>query len=625
MKKFYIFQKLVYLFLYFFLFFLFLHPVGGDGDYYHHLTAGKYIVTHHAFPFDDSFTFTTPGKDWINHSWLGGVTFYLLDSTFGPLGVSVFVSLVAVLTLLLLTSLLKSYRLPNSVTFPIVILSAAVLSTRWPSRPEIFAYPLVISILLIERLRERKPKLVLFYPLIILLWANLYGVSVLVGVILLAALMVRRFLADRFKILRSQWFFYISGIISLPLSLLNGYGVKSLFYIYYIREIGQKEMEWYGALKILTNAPYVYMLSFQYRFLIYLLFFGLIAVLAVINFKKLKNIPLETLLALSIFTPLFAFRQFPLAGVLSAPFLGLGFLALINTPFKKIANVSLFVIAGFAVAIAIWVNPPHIVSPGDYPAGLVPFIKNHSLQGNALNHPQDGGYLSYRLYPNIKIFADTRDELYLGTTIMEDYFGAIAEKRVLQVLEKYKVDIVIGDLSQGDAFKALFYSDTWAPVYIGGHYFVAVPRNIAQEKQIQTLDFLDPFSFSQAKEGREEEVLAFYEKLLKEDRATNDDKLAYSHALYSTKQYAKAIEILTGMKNSFGVRNVLFDMGKDYLTALSYLNLGNCTKAKEFLDKTNQGIKGAMLLTPSKKMPSPVARGYQIYNQTCTSGQIKLL
>lgn len=610
-------QKLLFSLFFFSLFFLFLHPVGGDGDFYHHINAGKDIIINHRLQYTDTFTFTASGKEWINHSWLSGVFFYLLDNAFGFHSISIVVALIAVVTLILFIRWLKSYNLSNVIIFFLTLFVAAVLSTRWPSRPEIFTYPFFISLLFLDRLRTRNPFLIFFYPLIILFWANLYGGGVIVGDMLIIIFMCKQFLVDRWKFNKSQKMFYIVSFVSLILSLANGYGLKSLFYLYFIKDISKTQLEWYGAIKLLSDAPYAYLLKAQYSILIYFIYLVLLVILVTIRFRRAWKFPFEAFLSLSIFVPLFAFRQFPLASIISAPLLGL----LLSHSTKPVINrVAIIAIASVAIAstiISIYINPPSFQQPTQYPSNLVSFMKNNNLKGNVLNDPQDGGFLSYYLYPTIHIYADTRDELYLGTNILGNYYNALAEGKIPQLLTKYKIDIVVGELSQGDAYEALFNSPNWVPVYIGGQYFVAIPRATAQKNHIAILNSIDPFSPTQAKKGDEVAAVNIYRNIALGKYALVDDQLRLAYALFSLKKYDETINALVKIQASQTPDNVLFNMSRDYLTGLAYLDKGDCDNAIKYFDKTNQGIKGIMLFTSSKTMPPLQERGYEYYNQHC--------
>src|SRR5260370_8863737 len=40
-----------------------------DTDTWWHLRSGDYILSQHAIPFTDPFSFTRSGQPWIDHSW----------------------------------------------------------------------------------------------------------------------------------------------------------------------------------------------------------------------------------------------------------------------------------------------------------------------------------------------------------------------------------------------------------------------------------------------------------------------------------------------------------------------------------------------------------------------------
>lgn len=597
---------------------LFLHPVGGDGDYYHHLNAGKDILATHHLPHLDTYTFTANGKEWVGHSWLSSVTFYLLDITIGPLGTSVFVAALAVLTLLLLYSWLKGYNFSNSVVLPLVLLAAGVFSLRWPSRPEILVYPFFLTLFLIEQARERYPRLVYLSPVVIFAWTNFYGAGVIVGVSLLCLFVAKQFILDRFTVARAQVSFYVTSVVAIVLSCLNGYGFKSLFYLFYIHEMTKTEMEWYGVIKLFSNASYSYMLSVQYHILIYFLIVGFFATLVIKARKKIIQFKFEAILAVGILVPLYAFRQFALACIVIMPLVASLIMALSEQTRRTFLRL-LLGLASFSILISLYLDFPRFARPEGYPADLISFIQEHGLKGNILNQPQDGGYLSYNLYPDGKVYADTRDELYKGTTVYQDFYQSMGEMKLENLLGKYDVDIIVGDLSLGPVFQPLFNSEDWKPVYLRGRYFVALPTDVVKEKGLEPLSYADPYLPSATKKGFEEEALQRYGEKAKDDKASVDDKLRYAYVLFFQKKYPEALDELKGIESSRNPRNVLFNMGKDYLTAMVYLNKKDCFHADEYLSEMNQGIKSIMLFTPSKKLPPLEERGRKIFKNSCGS------
>lgn len=177
-------------------FVLFLHPVGGDGDIFHHLATGKYILAHHALPYFDTFTFTAAGKPWVAYAWGSGVIMQVLFQTFGPIGLSILAAAVAALTAFLLIRLLQSYNLGRVPVYITTGLTIALLSTRFPDRPEIFLYPILLALLLIERERKERSFLIFFIPVLIALLSFLYGSSVFLALLLILFFALREIVRD---------------------------------------------------------------------------------------------------------------------------------------------------------------------------------------------------------------------------------------------------------------------------------------------------------------------------------------------------------------------------------------------------------------------------------------------
>jgi hypothetical protein len=49
-----------------------------------HLTVGRWVVEHRAVPMVDIFSYVRTGEEFIAHSWLAGVVFYLIEHTAPP-------------------------------------------------------------------------------------------------------------------------------------------------------------------------------------------------------------------------------------------------------------------------------------------------------------------------------------------------------------------------------------------------------------------------------------------------------------------------------------------------------------------------------------------------------------
>lgn len=475
---------------------LFLHPIDSDGDLFHHLNIGRIVLQTHTIPHYDTLTFTASGKEYVAYAWLSGVILYLIYKTFGELGISILALVTAFMTFYLLSVYLRVLKIPDKIALLVIAITAPVAATRWPTRPEIFSYPILIAFLLINELKNRRRSLVFLYPLLMLLYVNLYGSSFPVAAVILALILFMNLKEDKFKVLQTKIIFYSSIIVSFPLSLLNGYGFKSLLFFLTIPKMTSLWSDWAGLVTIIRGPGF-------YNFPItviaaYLIYFAYCILVFAAVFKKSKENHFLALLALSLFVPFFAARQRTLAVLLSAPFLAVC-ITFISGKFKYLYSLGIF-IALFLTIVIIANNPPGITDKNGYPAGAVQFIRENKLSGRVLNAPRIGSYLSYYLWPEVLVYSDTRDDLFIGTGTLERLnLFLINSANPQYLILKYKINMVIASPSDGPAFRDFFYDKTRAPVFYDGNYFVIIPREAAVKKNILILDRINPYSRTEKK------------------------------------------------------------------------------------------------------------------------------
>lgn len=139
-------------------FLFFTHPFEGSGDFYHEVNTGKFILANHVLPSGDIWSNTARGGPYIAHSWGTGILYYLFLNHFGPISISLWSALIAFVTLLLLYIVLRA-RSSTKASLIALGVATVLIATRYPQRPEIIEYPLVLLILLIDIKRFAKPKL----------------------------------------------------------------------------------------------------------------------------------------------------------------------------------------------------------------------------------------------------------------------------------------------------------------------------------------------------------------------------------------------------------------------------------------------------------------------------------
>ncbi len=165
-----------------------------DWDTFHHLAYGRDILRRGGFAAEDPFLYPLEGlPSGPQPSWLGSVVIYLSWLVAGNPGPVYLAGLLAAgLFTVLLLDALDDDATPEGIA--IALLSAsfvlAVFRERAVARPELFANVLLAwTILAVRRHVVGKGRVLLAFPAVAVLWANLHP-SVLLGVVILVVFVV---------------------------------------------------------------------------------------------------------------------------------------------------------------------------------------------------------------------------------------------------------------------------------------------------------------------------------------------------------------------------------------------------------------------------------------------------
>jgi hypothetical protein len=83
--------------------------------------------------------------------------------------------------------------------------------------------------------------------------------------------------------------------------------------------------------------------------------------------------------------------------------------------------------------------------PNDrFPVGAVRYLQGQHFRGNVMAHFEHGGYVSWWLYPEVKIFVDSRYETAFPSAVVDEsyrFFKAGADWQ--EILRKYPTDLVL--------------------------------------------------------------------------------------------------------------------------------------------------------------------------------------
>ena len=210
------------------LFVYFLYPYS-DFDWGWHYRYGEYFFTHHQVLRHDIFSWTMPGYEWVNHSWLYDLVLYVLYTKTGFIGLSVAGALLGLVTFHLC---IYRARLAFWQTAVLAMFFAALTKDIMLQgiRTQVVGL-LLLAILgdLLVRQRDGRNWPYLVLPVLFCLWANLHG-SFLLGLVVVGAFLGWEAISTRLRgaPIPRRWFYFAGSLVaSFAATLINPftYGV----------------------------------------------------------------------------------------------------------------------------------------------------------------------------------------------------------------------------------------------------------------------------------------------------------------------------------------------------------------------------------------------------------------
>lgn len=400
--------------------FLFCIRSVSDFDVWYHLKAGEYNFTHRTVLRHDIFSFLAPGAEWISHSWLAEVIFYLVyDYAGGIWGLIVFSALSAVLTYFIV---LRTAKLKGGSSFfsALLVLPMGYLTFElFVPRPQIFSYVfLVLLIYFLERWRRREDSKIFFLiPVLMLFWANTHA-SAILGFFVVSAYassvainyFIKKGFSGIFGKIKAP---FLVSFFSLAVLFANPSGYKAPLYFYIVAPWNKiwSITEWFSLSHFLN--------ILQARIFILLMVVFLLAyVIDQIKKKQLNFFDWILISAISVL-PWLSIRH-----VAYFPIVALPLAAEIMAGFPKILerlkiSPSRFAFGAMALILLIYfiaLNnlPSEPINTKVIPVRAVDFMEKHEIKGPIFNRPSSGGYLIWRLWPKERVFTDGRVDVYRG-------------------------------------------------------------------------------------------------------------------------------------------------------------------------------------------------------------------
>ena len=377
-----------------------------DSDTYWHISAGAWMLDHHAVLRADPFAFTVAGAPWNAQEWLSEILMALAWRAGGWAGVHLLFGLAAGAACAILGFALRR-RLSHEAALVALVLGIGCMAGSLLARPHLLALPvLALWTAGLTQARDQgrlpSPWLLILMPL----WANLHA-SFLFGLALTAAFGVEAAVETPSRPVIGGWLRFT--VIAVTLSLLTPQGWDGLLFPFQLmamesmRHIG----EW-------QSANFASLSTFE------------IALLAVFFFFATRGVKLpviRTIIFLGLVHFSLAHSRYEMLAGIAGPLLLAGPLGKSFVPAKASgAGISTpFAIAAallFAVLVAARLAMP--VTRGDDAVSPVAALSQVSPSLRATPVLNDYAFGGYLIFSGLHPFIDSRADLY-GDRFLNDY------------------------------------------------------------------------------------------------------------------------------------------------------------------------------------------------------------
>lgn len=441
--------------------------INTDGDLALHLNLGKYILNHNKIPLRDVFSHTMTGQPVIQHEWLSTVIFEGVNRIAGLEGIIFLCALVISTAMYLVFRFLRKESrtlLPSVVTLLLTILISKV---HWLARPHIFSFLfLILWLMMLDKLRHGAFKSWWILPLLMLAWVNLHG-GYIIGFITwfiygLGILWDAFFQKGQEEPLSPGFWrvFLFAGAGSFLASLANpsGFGL----WVKVVSHIGSRYL---ADITVEFQSPNFHDASFWP----FIVFICLILLALGLSKKKFRS-ERVFITAAWLVMGLYSVRNTPLFAISAAPLLAEGLdRLLLSFPSDKQmikwllrfnSNIELidkqlkgilWPVIGIILVVLTFVFGSHFqldgvfysFDPEVFPVQAVDWLKENPQEGEMFNYFTWGGYLEYKLWPEKKVFIDSKSDFY-GEDFVRQYGQVIAQQDGWEdVLDEHDIDWAI--------------------------------------------------------------------------------------------------------------------------------------------------------------------------------------
>lgn len=476
-----------------------------DPDFFWHLKTGELIWNNKALLTLDPFAIppppqSSPRTEFILSSyWLSQLIMHAFYAIGGMVGIALLRVILISSFLLILFRWSKNI---NGYVIAVIALGTVQLLETYPvERPQFISFICFALLLLLLRQlsqpRDNAPPLwIRIAPLstLMVFWANLHGGYLVGQVILLFYLVAEgcKFFHPALNPLPRHTYrvLFIAGIAALAASFISPYPVTGLKMLLATTNANNilytSNIEYYSVIKYFNQTQdfnivlnlffmvFIFAVFLYSRYRTDITWLGLLAATAVMGCQHIRYLPFF-LIAGTLFLILY-FKQQRVGCVVPSILLGLlvitGSYCIRDEP----GNLRSVISNGW-------------VSSSEYPVAAADFIIKQNLKGNLYNKFSWGGYLIWRLGPEIRIFCDGRqlDAGRYWEWLVSEVIPSAGEPPWKKLFSKYDIDTAVIPMIDANGsmyplFGSLRMDNNWLLVFAKDNSAVFRKRPLVQKQ-----------------------------------------------------------------------------------------------------------------------------------------------
>lgn len=464
-----------------FLFLMYLRNLSNtvvDLDLWHQMASFREALLLGHIPVKDTFAYTPTVFPSVNHEWGAGAIAYFLATQFGASGILVAKYSLALMLVVLLILCIKRRSVSIVVLLFLVPIGILLIQGGFSTiRPQMYSLVFLACLLYFFELdRNGNSRWIAAWIPLFLIWINLHG-GFLVGLGLLGTHWLEQMLRRRAHV-----HLVLLGTVMVGLIALNPYGIDYYPYLWRAMTMPRPYIkEWEP---IWSGSDLLYIIIFLMSFI------PLIYSVRRIGIRNSDGIALvlTTGLASVFCTRLVMFYAIVWTVYVSGYIERTPLREIMNGLCKRFSKILILILCVVTIGFFLrtlsyqpWkllVPIDHIKKYGDhpvYPVGPVEYISAIGFKGNLMVHFNWGSYVTWKLYPDIRVSMDSRYETaYPEWLVDENIRFYKAENGWQSILTKYPTDLVLVHKRLPLA-KVLPQQSEWKKVY-SDHLFELYAR-----------------------------------------------------------------------------------------------------------------------------------------------------